>query len=196
MKKVFSIISALIMVAVASLLISLSVIKKNVNLDLGQPETILVYNKSINPTKTGGYKTSDKEFNQILNSFNNITNLSLFDWLIHNASLDIMPSQDVNAVYTKYNSDFKNDFLALEFVFGGDNAQQDVILRIGEDTKVISFSAILFIIPENNEYGDIVAYYSLINGTSERENSYRTCDPIIFKGRAGEFINVVKNLNN
>ncbi len=191
MKKVFSIISACLIVAIISLLICLSVIKKNVNLNLGMPEAIIIYNKSQTPKKSGGYKSSDEEYNKILETYNNITNLTLFDWLIHSSTLDIMPTQDVNSTYANYNTDIINNNIALEFIFSGDNAQQDVLLRIDGDTKVISFNAILFIIPSNNSYSNIVAYYSL---GANKEEGYRNCQPIIFKGRAGKFVDLVESL--
>ena len=62
MKKIFIIISSVLMVAVITLLVTLTQINKNVNIVFDNPKTIYVYNESTNPTKNDGYKETDKAY--------------------------------------------------------------------------------------------------------------------------------------
>lgn len=99
MKKLFSILTAVFTVAVIVLLVTLSFVRQNVTLGLGEPYRILVYNHSTTASKSGGYTSADKEFSQIMEKVNTVSNLTLFDWLLHENRLDNKPTQDLERGY-------------------------------------------------------------------------------------------------
>ena len=88
MKKVFIAISAVLMASVLAVLITLNVKKKNVAVAFDAPSVIRVYNKSSSPVKSAGYSKDDKEFNEIIDCLNEMTNISLFDRLLDLKTID------------------------------------------------------------------------------------------------------------
>ncbi len=197
MKKIFSIITAVFAVAVTVLLTTLACVKRNVPLNNGQPYRILVYNHSttaLKSLKTGevGYSKEDSEYSEILNKLNSTTTLSLFDWLIHENTLNLAPSQDLNKTFSSYTTEMKSEYIAVELWFAGENAEQDVVVWIDGVSKVISYNRIILIIPSTNNYSNIVAYFSL--DSNDWESQYKSCQPIILKGRAGELVSYIKTL--
>ena len=191
MKKIFAIISSVFAVAICILLVTLSFVRKNVTLGIGDPYMIMVYNKSTTALE-GGYQKGNEKYNKVLEKLNEVTNLTLFDWLLHENSLNITPSQDLDNQFSQYSTDMKSEYIAVEILFSGDNHQQDTVVTVNGNTKVVSYDCIIMILPTNNNYSDIVVYYSL--GSPNQDEQYKVCQPIILKGRAGSFIKFVSTL--
>lgn len=191
MKKVFSIISAAIAVMIIALLVTLSLVKRNFALSIDNPSKIMIYNRSATAFENG-FEEGSTKYNEALKKFKEITNLSIFDWLIHENTLEYKPSQDVDNGFSKYSSDMKTEYVAVEMLFTGENNQQDIIVSVDGATKVVSFDCIMVILPLNNSFSDIVVYYSL--GSSNYNEQYKLCEPIILKGRAGVFVDYVNSL--
>lgn len=197
MKKIFSIVTAVMVVAVITLLVTIACVKKNVPLECGEPYRIMVYNHSStaikSPSGDTGFEKGDEAYDQILSKLNEATNLSILDWLVHENTLDLAPSQDLDNKFSKYSTEMKTEYIAIELWFANDNAQQDLVVWIDGDSKVVSFDHIILIIPtDNNNYNDIVAYFSL--GSNDWETQYRSCQPVVFKGRAGALVDYIKTL--
>ena len=76
MKKVFISISAVFLVVVVTLLISLNVIKKNVYIKNDMPAIIRIYNESTNPVRNDGYKSTSAEYEQI---YQKLKNTNIFE---------------------------------------------------------------------------------------------------------------------
>lgn len=190
MKKVFAIIAASISALVIVLLVTLCFIKQNHALEIGSPYKVMVYNRSTTAIDNGFERGSEK-YSKSMEKFKEVTNLSIFDWLIHENSLEIMPGQDVDGNYATFSTDMKTEYVAVEMLFDS-SASQDIIVNVDGATKVVSFDCIIVILPTNNNYSDIVIYYSL--GSSRQDEQYKLCQPIIIKGRAGALVDFANSL--
>ncbi len=198
MKKIFSIITAVFGITIITLLVTLACVKKNVPLGNGDPYKIMVYNHSTTALKSSitddpGFTKDDKEYAEILKKLNKTTTLSLLDWLVHENTLDLHPTQDQKKIYSSYTTEMKTEYIAIELWFANENAQQDLVVFVDGNSKVISYDRIILVLPtDDNAYNDIVAYFSL--GSSDPEKQYKSCEPVVLRGRAGELVKFIKSI--
>lgn len=194
MKRVFIIISAVLMVAIISLLVTLTQVNKNVNIKFDEPEKIYIYNESTNPTKNDGYSKTDEAYTELVNKINNMTNMSLFERLVKLKTLDTQIEQSKDGTYVKWTSELKSKNLVIELDFGPN--EQDMIIYENGNSRVISFYCISYVIPKTSEITDIIVYYSGTNDTTKREEHYAKCESIVLKGYGAEIIKYIKSLND
>lgn len=206
MKKIFSISTAVFCVLVIALLVTLACVKKNVPLETGTPYRIMVYNHSTSAyqsktDKQAGFVKEDEEFSKLLNEINGMTNLSLFDWLLNENTLDLHPSQDLDGRFAKYGTEMKSQYVAVELWFANPNndpnvtVQQDLVVWCNGSSKVVSFDRMIMIIPtDGNEYNTVVCYFSL--DSQDAESQYKTCSPILFKARSEKLVKYIKSISN
>lgn len=193
MKKVFSIISACITGLIIVFVICACVIKTNIPLEYGNPMQITIYNQAT--TSIGGkdFKEGSKYYNAILKELNNVTNVSMFNRLVNGDSLTDKPQQDLDEKISKWSTEMKLENIVVELIF---DKQQDAVVYYDGSSKVVSYWSLLYVIPLNEAYNEIILYYATTNSTenSARENSYRECDPFILKGMSGDFKSFVNKL--
>lgn len=205
MKKIFSIITVVFCVMVITLLTTLACVKKNVPLEIGKPYRIMVYNHSTSAyqsstDKQAGFVKEDIEYSKVLNEINGMTNLSLFDWLLNENTLNVHPSQDLDGRFAKYLTEMKSQYVAVELWFANPNnesnasVQQDLVVWYNGSSKVISFDRMIMIIPtDGNEYNTVVCYFSI--DSQDPESQYKTCSPILLKARSENLVKYIKSLS-
>lgn len=191
MKKVFISISAVFLVVVVTLLVSLNVIKKSVYIENDKPSVIRVYNESTNPVKNEGYKPADAEYEQIYQKLKNTTSLSLFDRLTKFKTLDSKLELSKDGTFVKYNTELKNKNLVIEYEF---SEEQDLVVYDGGHTRVISYWCLSFVISKKDGLNDIVVYHSNTNESDGRIEEYAKCMPIVIKGVSNNLIDYINTL--
>ena len=191
MKKIFSIIAAVMSGLVIALLVTTCFIKTNVNSKANDPKFIYVFDKSTTATVSNGYNVDSKEYKDILNNLNKLTRVSIFDRLVNNTDVKPTFQQDVEGKYSKWTTDLKLDNIVVELVY---DQQQDMVVYVGEDTRVISYFCLAYVIPLNNKFSDLIIYYSITNSDSAKDESYADCTPISVKCKAGKFNKFVSTL--
>ena len=194
MKKIFIIISSVLMVAVITLLVTLTQINKNVNIKFDNPAKIYVYNESTNPTKNDGYTENDEAYATLVNKINNMTNMSLFKRLVELKTLDTKVEQSKDGTFAKWTSELKSKNLVIELDFGTE--LQDMIIYENGNSRVISFYCISYVITKTSSLNDIIVYYSGTNDTTAREEQYAKCEPIVLKGYGTDLIKYIDSLGD
>ncbi len=180
-KKIFLIIASSICVVVLSFLITTSCIKSNVNIAVGSPYSVVIFNHSTSGTET----KDEKVFSQIDEKLNQTTTLSVLDKLINGFSLSKRIHQDSDGKYQKWSTDLLNKNLVIEVIY---NSMQDLIVYDGKYSRVISYWCISFVIPSTSDFTEIPVYYALTqnNNNNEKNDSYSSCTPLILYGEASE----------
>ena len=191
MKKVFISISAVFMVVVIALIISLSTINKNVTIEYDKPSVIRVYNESTNPTKNEGYTSQNTQYKEINSLINKMTNMSLFNRLVKLKTLDTKLELSKDGTFAKYSPDLKTKNIVVELDFEN---EQDVIVYDDGHTRVVSFWCLAFVVSKEKGFADIVVYYSTTNSSDARDESYAKSEPIVLKGYANKLIEYVETL--
>lgn len=197
MKKVFIIISSVIMSLTLIMILVMSLIKVNVKLDIDdEPFQIYVYNKDIvaykNDNGNGYFVDTDKEYKEIIKQLNNMTNISVFKRLMNGISLDAKPEQDLDGTFTTYSSDLKKNYIAIELLYKGD---RDSIVYYDGSSKTISYSSLIFIITQDKNITDIAIYYgSNENSATTRETRYKSNSPIYVKAQTKSIVNYINKL--
>lgn len=186
-KKIFIIIASVIAGFTASFLITVCSIRSNVGIAIGEAYSIVVFDHSSTGKNIAEVVDKD-EFNR---QVSNLTNVTVFDKLIHGASLDNKIYQDSNGKYTKWSTNLHNNNIVIEIIY---NKMQDLIVYDGDDSRVISYYCIAFVIPDTNNFTEIAVYYSLTSNTDnhEKDDSYRSNTPLILYGNANEFLKYIK----
>lgn len=189
MKKIFTIVTACISSAILVFMLVMGIVKRNVRFSYSSPETINIYNCSGSPIKANGYTDEDPAYDEILSQLNDVTNLSLLEWLVGCNSITTRVTQDQEGKYVTYNPDMRIENLAVELVF---STPQDVMVTIDGDTKILELWCLMFIMPVTNSFTDIVVYFSTTKDSSNRVASYQTYKPILLKGKTK---NIYKYVN-
>ena len=197
MKKVFIIISSVIMSLTLIMILVMSLVKVNVKMDIVQdPDEIYIYNKSTvaytpKSTTSSGLKSTDKEYKDIMKHINDMTNISVFTRLMNGIGLDSKPEQDLDGTYIKYANDLKTTHIAVELLYTG---SRDSIVYYKGNSKTVNYSAIIFVIPINEGVGDVTIYFSQNNSTTNREEYYGRCVPVHVKANTKNITKYVDNL--
>ena len=191
MKKIFISISAVLMVVVIALIISICAIKKNVRIENDKPATIRVYNESTSPIKSSGYKSSDEQYAVIYDKINKMTNISLVKRLLKLKTLDTKVEIAEKGTFVKWTPELKSENIVVEFEF--DEEQDSVVYENGH-SRVISYWCLAFVITKTSDFEDIIVYYSTTNSSDARDESYAKYEPMLLRGYAGGLIEYVEEL--
>lgn len=191
MKKIFSIIAASLSGLVLVFITTLGFIKTNVPISYKDPVYIYVFNQSSTATATNGYSTSNSEFSEIMKNLKKSSSVSAFTRLVNGTDIKPKIEQDVDGTFTTYSTDIKQDNIVVELVY---DKQQDMVVYVGEDTKVISYYCLTFVIPLTYDFADIVVYYATTNSDDSKTESYQKCEPLVIKGKAKKLIKYVETL--
>ena len=191
MKKIFISISAVLMVVVIALIISICTIKKNVRIECDRPATIRVYNESTSPIKSTGYKSTDAQYDEIYSKVKGMTNISLVNRLLKLKTLDTKVEISKDGTFVKWTPELKSENVVVEFEF---DEEQDTVVYDEGHTRVISYWCLAFVITKTSSFEDIVVYYSTTNSSDARDESYAKSEPMLLRGYAGDLIELVEEL--
>ena len=113
-------------------------------------------------------------------------------WLKNNTSLDENIKQDNEQTYLRWDNQFRQENIVVELYY---DEQQDVVVYCGDDTRVISYWCISYVIPTTDEFTDVIVYYSTLNESATAiTESYAECDPLILYGEADNFKGLLQQL--
>ena len=194
-KKIFMIISAVIFVTVSSFLIAVQNIKSNVCISIGTPYLAVIFdhdsvgNPVFDNINSERDEQREKEF---ISSLYSITNVSVFDKLINGVNLDKKIYADDGDNYATWSINLKTNNIVVELYY---NSMQDLVVYQGNDTRVISYYCLAFLIPDTENFTDIVVYYSFTNSNDEEKDEYyRNCSPLILHGEAKTFAKYIEKI--
>ena len=188
-KKIFVIIARVICAFVATFVIATNTIRSNVTIAIGSPYSVIVFDHS-----TTGVESKDEAvFNGIGEKLNETTNVSVYDKMINKFTLSKNIFQDSEGKYTKWSTDILTKNLVVEVIY---NSMQDLVVYDGEYSRVISYYCISFVIPDTENFTEIVVYYSFTqnNDNNEKNKSYAECTPRILCGEASELSAYIKSI--
>lgn len=193
MKKVFSIISACLAGLVVVFVVCTCLIKTNIPLEYGKPKFITVYNQSTTAIGSTEFQSGTDNYNKVLKELKNVTNVSIFNRLVNGGTLTDKPQQDLDNKLSSWSTEMKLKNIVVELTF---DKQQDAVVYYDGNSKVVSYWCLLYVIPLNSDFNEIIIYYSTTNDStnSAKENSYKECSPIVLNGMSGEFKKFVRNL--
>ena len=188
-KKIFVIIASVICVLVASFVITTNAIKSNVSIAIGSPYSVIIFDHST----TGVESKEQAIFNEIGSKLNDTTNVSVFDKMINKFTLSKKIYQDSENRYAKWSTDILTKNLVIEVIY---NSMQDLVVYDGEYSRVISYYCLSFVIPETENFTEIVVYYSFTqnNDNNEKNKDYASCTPLVLCGEADELSAYIKHI--
>lgn len=188
-KKIFIAVACFISAVTASFVIAICNTRSNVGIAVGTPYSIVVFDHAT----TGKEIKNEDTITKFHDKMSGITNLTVFDKLIHGVSLKNRIYQDSEKKFTKWSTDLFNNNMVIEIIY---NSMQDLIVYEGDDTRVISYYCISFVIPDTDEFTEIAVYYSLTSNAdnNEKNDSYRNNTPLILYGNASEFAKFAKSI--
>ena len=191
LKKIFIILACVISALTASFLITVCSVKSNVGIAIGNPYSIVVFNQST----TGREVKNEETISEFNKQMNNVTNLTVFDKLVNGVTIKNRIYQDSSGKFAKWSTDLLNKNLVIEVIY---NKMQDLIVYDGDDTRVVSYYCISFVIPKTDDFTEIAVYYSITSNTdnNEKNDSYRENTPLILYGNASDFIEFAKTISN
>ena len=191
MKKIFSIISAIMSGVVLLFVLTLCFIKTNVKMDRNNPAFIYVFNKSTTATVANGYSKNNAEYEKVLKRLNKVSSVSIFTRLVNGADVNPKIEQDLNGTFSKWSTDIKQNNVVVELVY---DREQDMIVYVGDDTRVVSYFCLSYVIPLTKDFSDIIVYYATTNSDDGKNQSYQECSPLVIKGKAGSMLKYVDTL--
>lgn len=183
-KKIFIAIACSITVLISAFLIALNNIKSNVCIAVGNPYSVVVFDHST----TGNEIKDEKVLEKFYKQMEKLTNVSVYDKLINKASIEKKIFQDSNDKYAKWSTDLLNKNLVIEIIY---NSIQDLVVYDGNNSRVVSYYCISFVIPKTDDFTEIAVYYSLTSSNDEKNQQYRDNTPLTLYGNAKELIKFI-----
>ena len=192
MKKTFSIIAATITAAILVFVAVLCFVKKNVYIEYGTPEKILIYNKSTTTTAT--LDNTNKEFDEMIKEIKNITKMSLFNRLTHLNTLNTKVYQDLDGKYASWETSMKQDNVVIEMYFG--TTMQHSKAYYEGNSKVVSYYYLAYVIPTTGNFNEIAVYFcdTTDSTASIKDKNYKSHKPLIISGFTKNIIQYVNSL--
>ena len=179
MKKLFTIISACICALVLTFILVISFVKVNIKIEVNNPYQIYVYNKSTVAINSAGFRPGEDKYNQVLEAMEKTTSISILKRLINKTKLNEPIEIDMSGKISKYSTTMKQSHIVVEMIY---DKQQDTVAYFEGNSRVVSYYAAIYIIKPNNEFFDIVVYYSSTNDSTKKDSYYADCNPLIIKG--------------
>lgn len=179
MKKIFCIISAVMIGIIGSFLTTLCFIKTRA-VKFDNPFSINVYYKNTTPidSEKPTYYENDDEYSEIIDSLEKMVNSSLITLMFYNGNLENKTLYGGND-YASYDTKMKNDNLVVEFIY---KETKNVVCYENGNSRVISFSCMIMIIPIVEKYMPIVVYTAVNNDSKMKEEEYKKSTPFVIKG--------------
>lgn len=190
MKKIFCIISAVIIGVVGSFLATLGIIHQR-PVTLEDPYSINVYYKSTTTVNRGeSYYESDDGYKRIMKELNRSINNSLLKVMINDGDLQNQAVYGSNN-YSSYDTTMKNNNLVVELIYRGN---KNIVCYEDGNSRVMSYACLIIIIPIESKYEEMIVYSSINNDSTLKEEEYRKSTPFIIKGNPKNLIKYVNTI--
>lgn len=191
MKKIFCIVSAVIIAFIAVMLSTLGIMRKSLGFDFNEPYSINVFYKGSTTINNGeSYFPEDEEFAKILSNLKKTTTSSYLNLILKTGSTKYNIEYG-GQNYSTYDTSMKSENLVVELIY---KKQQNVVVYEGENTRVIPYTCLLFIIPCESKFRDIIVYNSVYNDSTLKEKEYKNNTPFIIKGNPKKILSYVQSV--
>lgn len=184
MKKIFLIIVSCFTAVIIAILIATNFIFITEKIAVNQPKSINIYKNSTTILNNKSYNSEDNEFNNIIKTVENIGKVSIFDRLISQTGLQNSIRQSGDNDYSDVISDVKTSNYCIEYIYEGN---QDKVIAINGQTKVISYNRLLFVLPTTSGINNIIVYFA-------NDKGYENYNPLLFYGKTQDIINLINSL--
>lgn len=183
--KKFAIVSCCFVLLILATIITLGCVKVNSKLDIDEPTTFVYYVKS----SVGVKKSSDepKIYNNLKKYVNEMTDLSIFDYMVKGISLKAKSGQDYNNKY-KYSYDLKEKGICLEMQF---DKTQSIVVEIDGNTKVIEFTGLIMQVKDSSKAQEVALFFSTSTGESK---TYKEDNPILIIAKQNKLYDYISSL--
>lgn len=186
--KKFSIVASIIASLIVIMVVVFGCLRLNNGLEINDPDSFIVYSKSIVATGEYTSENAPKTYNKIKNLYRNMTNLTVFDYMFSNNNLNTKPTQDLDNEFKQWTNVNKQSGYCVEFVY---NNKQTVVVTVDGDTKVIEFYSLIMQIEENAGVQKIALYFSTSSGSSKTYSD----NPIVVLGKQKNLFKYVKEMD-
>lgn len=184
--KKFAIVACSFVLIILATMITLGCVKVNSKLDVDEPTTFVYYVKST----VGVKKSSDepKIYNNLKKYVNEMTDLSIFDYMAKGISLKAKPGQDYDNQYV-YGYAMKENGVCLEMQF---DKTQSIVVEIEGNTKVIEFTGLLMEVKSSSKAQEVALFFSTSTGESK---TYDGCEnPILIVAKQNKLYEYISSL--
>jgi len=193
MKKIFCIVAACIIAFVGVLLVVFGSVKKSLGINYGEPYCINVFYKSSTTLNNSeSYYNDDEQYTKVIENLEKSTKSSILNLLVKTGSIKYNVSYGADK-YAVYDTEMKTKNLVIELIY---KKQQNVVVYEGNNSRVIPYTCLLFIIPCEKEFEDIIIYYSQYNDSTLKETEYKENVPFSIKGNPKKILSYVEGLVN
>lgn len=178
MKKTFLIVSAIILAAVVSTIITLACITKKYDFDYySNASSIVVYDSTSNGVgkQHGGEDTFDKDssvFKQIMNLLNESMGSSLLTLLVRGANTNPVVEQDLSGTSPTFSPTTRQTNYCIEISFSAPISNQIVYYK--GNTKYLNspdgYQGLMFVLGTQKQFGEINVYYKATASDSYQSN--------------------------
>lgn len=174
--KKFSIFTAIIVSVLVVLTIVLSCIKVDGGLNV-TPDKIIVYlenSSGITCYDDSGNQRNKAHYAELLKRYNQMTKLSIMDYMLRGEIIDKNPSQDLDDKYDSWSYANKSNYYCMELIF---REKQSVVIKYNGDSKVVDFYGLIMKV-EKSTLSHKVALYFSTTSDYDTSKSY-TSNPIL-----------------
>lgn len=190
MKKLFCIISASIIAVVGTFLTTLCFVKTSA-MTFDKPFSINVYYKNTTPVNgNSSLYEEDKEFAEIMKNLAKAVKSSFTTRMIFDGDLDNKPVYG-GTDYSNYDTSMKKDNLVVELIY---RQTKDAICYENGNSRIISYSCLIIVIPCVEKYNKMIVYSSINNDSTLKEEEYRKSTPFVIKGNPKKLLKYVDSL--
>lgn len=186
--KKFGIISSVIVSILVVITIVLSCVKVNCGLMLSAPSKFLLYNEtSVSIALTE--KNNPGDFKKMNELYNQMTNLSIINYMVNNKAIKSKPGQDLDDKYSRWIGTNKSENVCLELIY---DDKQTIIVEVDGDTKIIEFYGLIMIVNNNVIGSEVAIYFS----TSESETKSYSQNPILVNAKQNKLYKFIQEVSN
>ena len=189
MFKKFSIIATIVASLIVIMVVIFGCLRINNGLKIKDPDSIIVYAKSTVAVGEYSKDNAPETYETIKNLYNNLTNLTMFDYMLSKNSIDTKPTQDLKNEFKQWTNTNKQSGYCVEFIYNVGN-KQSVVVTVDGDTKVIEFYGLIMQVEESNDVQKIALYFSTSTGSSKTYSD----SPIVVIGKQNELFKYVSSL--
>lgn len=150
-----------------------------------QPTSITVYDYSKQSTgMTITAATNEKQFNEILDCFENITSVSVFERAYSGSNVYDLPGLDVNQQKDTWGTAIDNQ-KTIELTF---NTKQSFIVEVDGHTRKIDFYSIGMVVTNSILVHEVALYYKIST------SGVYTSSPILVKAKTDKLFNLIDEM--
>lgn len=161
--KKFTIFTSIIIGIIIVTSIVLGCVKIDNGLKFDEPQKFKVYAKSSIGLEYSK-ETTPSKYNELNNLYKEMTNLSIFKYMINGVGLDIEPGQDMAENEDSWLESNKSNYYCLEVIF---EDKQSTVVNVNGDTKVVEFYALIMKVEKSVTGKEVALYFSTSEGSSK-----------------------------